>query len=384
MTTHIDRYPLFSFASRAADLLQLFQRWWLAEFHTLLSNRVGRWLLGSQRKALRLKLRSDAVHIVLDGLDQDTSISTQITAKDYSRRALDDFFQNHKLASSGVNITLSLPFNNFFCRTLVLPRAALSRIDEIVVRDMATKTPFHPGEVHHHHSVESSADPAKVVVCQWIVKRKFIDEALSKLQMSIEEIAFVDAENPPQQTQLPLIVLHSSERSRPWYWSSIRMLVLGAIILSAVAVGARIWRQQSTIEDLDLQISAVRTKAQRVGAQVANLEKKRAAIVRVRTEKATSSGLLDVLEGATAVLPPHSWLTELQISQSGGNSASRQITLVGFSEAAASLVGLLAKSAMFEDASLTSPISIDPIEGRERFSIQMKLKNPGAERLEAR
>jgi len=48
--------------------------------------------------------------------------------------------------------------------------------------------------------------------------------------------------------------------------------------------------------------------------------------------------------------------------------------MVGFSSAAASLVGMVDRSALFADASLTAPVTLDPIEGRERLSLQAKLR----------
>jgi general secretion pathway protein L len=48
--------------------------------------------------------------------------------------------------------------------------------------------------------------------------------------------------------------------------------------------------------------------------------------------------------------------------------------MIGFSSAAASLVGLVDRSKLFTDASLTAPVTLDSIEGRERFSLQAKLR----------
>jgi general secretion pathway protein L len=39
-------------------------------------------------------------------------------------------------------------------------------------------------------------------------------------------------------------------------------------------------------------------------------------------------------------------------------------------------VGLVDRSTLFADASLTAPIALDPLEERERFALQAKLKRP--------
>jgi general secretion pathway protein L len=373
MITDLSSSRIIPSTDRLVDLLVSLQGWWLEEFRALLSNRWGRWLLGSRRQTLRLEPDQDGVHLVLRSGDEKPERSTGIGAADYSRNAVDSFLGSHATSLNDIDVTLRLPFDNFFSRKLILPAAVSSNLDGIVLRDMAKKTPFRADDVYHHHLVAPASQSDKIVVWQWIIKRKFVDEALSRLQLNIGDVAFVDAQAPSKQTPSPLIILHRSRQDRPWYWSPLRLLLLSAAILSVVALGARLWRQQSTIGDLDAQIASVRSKAQRVRAQVDNLEKRRAAIIRVRTEKTEIPGLLDVLEQTTAILPLHSWLTEFQFSRPGGGNAAQQVSLIGFSEAAASLVGLFEKSSIFRDAALTSPISIDQVEGRERFSMQMKV-----------
>jgi general secretion pathway protein L len=50
--------------------------------------------------------------------------------------------------------------------------------------------------------------------------------------------------------------------------------------------------------------------------------------------------------------------------------------MTGFSAEAASLVGIIDQSPFFADASLTAPIALEPVEQRERFALQAKLKRP--------
>ena len=358
---------------RLAGALSSLRRWWLEEFQALFANPVGRWLLGPRRQTLRLEPAPDGVKIVWSRGDETPERSRRIDAADYSRSALDDFVGTHKLSPAELDVTLRLPFETFFCRKLILPTAAVSSLDDIVLRDMVKKTPFRAEDVYHHHVVEPASQSDKIVVWQWIIKRRYVDEALQRLQLEIGDVALVDAEAPPHQTPAPLIMLRRSRPGRTWSSNALRLLLVSAAVLAIVAVGARLWRQQSIIDELDAEIVSVRAKAQQVRAQVDTLEKKRAAIVRVRTEKDAIPGLLEVWDQTTAILPLHSWLTELQFSRPGNGSGAQQVSLIGFSEAAASLVGVFEKSSIFRDAALTSPISVDPVEGRERFSMQMKV-----------
>jgi general secretion pathway protein L len=51
--------------------------------------------------------------------------------------------------------------------------------------------------------------------------------------------------------------------------------------------------------------------------------------------------------------------------------------MVGFSNAAADLVGLVDRSPMFVDTSLIAPISLDPIEKKERFALRARVNRLG-------
>jgi general secretion pathway protein L len=149
-------------------------------------------------------------------------------------------------------------------------------------------------------------------------------------------------------------------------------LAVSALLLALLAAGTHYYRQQSMLDALDGKITLARAKAQRVRAAVDGIERSQTVLVRLRTRKSDAPGLLDIWDEATQILPDHSWLTELRVSQISGEAT--QLSMIGFSSAAASLVGLVDRSKLFTDASLTAPVTLDSIEGRERFSLQAKLR----------
>src|SRR3981081_4398225 len=140
MMTNLNLGRIIPSSERLGGVLSSFQRWWLQEFQALFANRFGPWLLGSRRQTLQLEPMLDAVHIVLSGADELPEQSARIDAEDYSRSALDGFLGAKKLLPAEWDVTLRLPFEHFFGRKLTLPTAAISSLDEIVMRDMAKKT----------------------------------------------------------------------------------------------------------------------------------------------------------------------------------------------------------------------------------------------------
>ena len=114
-----------------------------------------------------------------------------------------------------------------------------------------------------------------------------------------------------------------------------------------------------------------------------DLEKKQKILAGLRARKHERPGLIDLWEEATRVLPSHSWVTELRLMEIGGNQ-EQQLVLTGFSATATQLVGMIDRSPLFADVALTAPIALDPIEGRERFALQAKIKKPGLQREASR
>jgi general secretion pathway protein L len=81
------------------------------------------------------------------------------------------------------------------------------------------------------------------------------------------------------------------------------------------------------------------------------------------------------------ILPPHTWLSELRLSETPDG---RQVVMTGFSEAAASLVGLIDRSPLFKEAALVGPVTVDQAERKERFIIQASFGKASKPRTAAR
>ncbi len=105
------------------------------------------------------------------------------------------------------------------------------------------------------------------------------------------------------------------------------------------------------------------------------MRERRDALGRLRLQKSEAPGLIDLWDETTRVLPLHSWLTEFRLTEGAGKREG-QVTMIGFSSAAPSLVGIVDGSRLLSDAALTSPVAFDATEGRERFALQAKVRLP--------
>jgi general secretion pathway protein L len=134
------------------------------------------------------------------------------------------------------------------------------------------------------------------------------------------------------------------------------------------------------LDELQAKVGAATAKAKSVLGAIERRDQQQALLLRLRGKR-DEVGLMDFWEEATRLLPAHTWLSELRLSEASGE---RQVVMMGLSGAAASLIGLLDQSSIFSEASLVGPIAADPAEGRERFIIQAKLKPPASPRAASR
>ncbi|MGA2129855.1 MAG: PilN domain-containing protein, partial [Xanthobacteraceae bacterium] len=343
------------------------------EFLALFPERIAGWLMGGGRVALAVGSEDDRVSLhLLDDNRQTIASQTFDDADDLPAR-IADFLIAHGVAD-GAPIGIRLPCESIFSRRLILPVEAKASLDAVVVQDLLGKTPFRLPAIHHDHAVMPSHGAGRIVVWQWVARRDLVADAAERLGLGIERLSFVDAgvgtdDGPPPRIALRRDATHGAA----WTRTAAIVLACGIVVLGIAAGTGRYLRQQAMIDDLDLQVAVAKPRAKQVRAAIDRLERKQAVLLRLRSQKADRPGLLDAWEEATKILPAHSWLTELRLSETA-NGADQLIAMTGFSDAATSLVGVVDRSPLFADASLTAPVALDPVEQRERFALQARLR----------
>ncbi len=238
---------------------------------------------------------------------------------------------------------------------------------------MKAKTPFQIDDVYQGYVSIRTAGDTKILIRQWIVRRDIVADILSRLGLTPDGISFLTRGDEQASTaRIPVRPTRdaaNSSRVQKVAWT----LIVSMALLAAASAASTCWRQQSQLDRLALEVASSRSKAQKVRSEFDKLEKRQGALVHLRQQRIAKPTLLEILDEATRVLPSHSWLTELHISERSPKQ-EQQVTMTGLSAAASTLVGLVVQSPIFFDASLTAPISIDPVEGRERFVLQAKVR----------
>jgi general secretion pathway protein L len=153
-------------------------------------------------------------------------------------------------------------------------------------------------------------------------------------------------------------------------------LACSAGVLAAAVTALEYQMQQAIIETNDSRIATARVQAQKVRSEFDQVQERQNVLLRLRRQRHDVPGLLDIWEEVSRVLPAHSWLTELRLTELPEKN-EQLVSMNGFSAGATDLVKLIDRSPLLADASLTAPVALDPIEGRERFALQAKVRRPG-------
>jgi general secretion pathway protein L len=374
MAVRLSSISLGAGAARLCDPLRRLGHLWLREFLALFPPAVAQWLVGRGRSSVVLEAEPDAIALRLLDDNRQPLACERVARADFAPASVDRFLQAHKLEREDIAVGVRLPAGQIFSRTLTLPVEALRALDRIVEQDLIGKTPFRRQDIYCDHAATRAA-PDRIVVRQWVARRDIVEDAVAAVGLDLDAVGFVEADAQPDAAASPRIALRPDRDDRGrWVATTATALAGSALVLALVAGGLTYWRQGAALDDLDAQVAGARAKAQHVRNAIDKLEKKQAVLLRLRAHKADQPGLLDAWEEATRILPSHSWLTELRLSEAADKQP--QISMTGFSTAASSLVGIIDQSPFFTDASLTAPIALDPVEQRERFALQAKLKRP--------
>jgi general secretion pathway protein L len=92
----------------------------------------------------------------------------------------------------------------------------------------------------------------------------------------------------------------------------------------------------------------------------------------LRNARRNGPQFADLWEETARILPDSAYVTDFRLSETKPDE--RALDIVGFASSAVGLPALFNKSPLFADAGLTAPITPDPREKREGFSLQTKLE----------
>ena len=362
--------------SSVAQLIRAVAVWWLTQLSELLPENVAKWLTDAGRRnlvvvpddeSIRLLVRDDWGHIHGQAsFSRDADI----------RSAIDHTLKQHGLRRREVSLGLALPSEKFFSREITLPREVGQSLEAVALGDLLHNTPFRQDDICYDYRTAPFGE--RIVVTQTVIRREFVDEALSKIEIEPEELDFLEMHDAaPTEAPFSRLLLRNNPVNGFWLPTAFGALTVTCVALALGAAVLKYRQQQGVLAALNTELPTVREQAHKVRTALQAADQKVAALVELHARKQEGVGLLDLWEELSRVLPDDTWLQELRLSKSGDKPGYR-LTISGFSAAAASLVEALDKSPLLDDAALTAPISLDPLEKRERFIVEATVRRKPA------
>lgn len=352
-----------SYLEEVAESVKGFWQWWTEELAGLMPA-----VLRSQ-----FKVQSKALLIEIDNgicrLKTKTPHGLELLSEFNLDSDLDDneVEQRKTLAGMADQAVLLLPDHYILRKTISLPEATASKLEDVLKFEMDRNTPFKADEVYFSHKVlNRDAAQHKIQVELTIVTRAVLDELLNRLAAQGINIGCVvpasnklaDIDNPalnllPRQGDADHRI-RARRKQQQKFWLLLVLIVL-------VALGG-LYQRYQRVESLTRDIEeprALAMQAKKLRTELEQLQESRRFLF---NRKIAAPSALILLNELTGTLPDNTWLTRLSVKDEA-------VTFQGESTNASALIGLVEESGMFRDVRFSSPVTINPRSQKEHFAI---------------
>lgn len=311
-----------------------------------------RLLLGLDAGQLQLHALDDAGSTLLGVLPlDDDDLLEQL------RRRLDE-------GAGSIPRWLLLDAGQTLRPVLAVPASAEARLREVMLHEIDRQTPFPPDQVSFEPRVLARDAATRQLKVELVVlPTTRLDAALARLGPLAAGLAGVDAvDSGGRRLGVNLLPLPGRAAHRDRARKLNRWLALAAVLALFSAMWLALDNRQAAHAAADARVAATRVQAKAVRHLRNGLKASvdsTSFLARKRSEQPT---MLELLSDLTRRIPDSTALEKVTISDGG-------IVLIGQSQQASALVGLLQGSPLIRRPTLTGSVQTDPRTGKERFTL---------------
>ncbi|QGM96085.1 PilN domain-containing protein [Methylocystis parvus] len=347
-----------------------FAVWYRREFFSLFSSKTVAWLTDRGDRQLILRAGERELRCV----NGQGAPQWSLSADEIAASSLDEALARRGVARHAAKVGLDIDGAAFFVRRFDIPAVALNNLPKLLAADIERKTPFRLADVvYGHTSSKHPASPDKLRVSLWILRRDYIDGAIANAGVDVSDISFIRPINlRAAAEEAPLIALEGAAETSYKFRNLALGLCAATAVFGAIGVGATLWRQSALNEELDAKIQEASARAARVRQIVDRASSESRLLSVLRNARRNAPQFADLWEETARILPDGAFVTDFRLSEPKANE--KTLDIIGFADSAVGLPALFNKSPLFADAGLTAPITPDPREKREGFSLQAKLE----------
>lgn len=327
---------------------------------TLLPSSLRRQLGAGGR---RLLLGLDAGQLQLHALDDAGSTLLGVLPLgdddllDQLRRRLDE-------GASNVPRWLLLDASQTLRPVLAVPASAEARLREVMLHEIDRQTPFPPDQVSFEPRVLARDAASRQLKVELVVlPTTRLEASLARLGPLAAGLAGVDAVDA-QGHRLGVNLLPTPGRAarRDRARQLNRWLALGAVLALFWAMWLALGNRQQAYAQADARVAATRVQAKNVRRLRNELKASVDSTTFLARKRSAQPTMLELMADLTRRIPDSTALEKVTISEGG-------IVLIGQSQQASALVGLLQDSPLIRRPTLTGSVQTDPRTGKERFTL---------------
>jgi len=347
-------------------------------FQSSIPDNIIHWLENTNTLCLKITLNENPEELIFSISDQrkhtDKFIGAYLVSEKLPLTFTDKinlYAQQHALNK----IVLDVNEKYFFIREFLIPKSAKNHLDRLSIIEIEQKTPFNLDDIYFAQFQDQKYNASdKLKICQLIIRKDILKSLLDKYSLIIDNIDIIrPVINSANFNKTPEIILEKKAAHPGKVNFAIKTILLASLIFLISGFMALYVKQQRTTDELAEKILFLSAKAAKVREMADHASTEERLLLAVRHQKSTKILLVDVIAEITKSLPDSSYLTEIHLREKG--SEQRIIDLAGFADVAVKLPALFDKSSILRDATLTAPITADPNEKKELFSIQAKIKD---------
>lgn len=340
--------------------------WWRGELQGLVPGRVRR-LLADTEAGVVLAQVEDGFQVLTEPPSRARNGAPETMPRAQALAALAEMAASRRMRSVGIR----LPLGQVFERRVELPRAGREDLRRMLEFDLERATPFRAGDVYTASLQAGEAGTrGRQRMRQLVVKREAVDPLVADVRAAGLEPAYVDCWHGAPASGLAVNFLEAGAPAHSGLARHVtlpRMLGILVLALAGLAGALELSRYETALAEISARTAQVRTKAVAVRKTVAQTDAAVAALEGLQEMKLKQVPAVAIVEELSRILPDSVWLAELRIEDG-------VVNIAGLAKSGAALPSLFVDSALFTDAALTAPVTLDPRQDKERFSLRIRLK----------
>ncbi len=350
----------FNYVAPLQRQLEAFWTWWITELTSLLPPNLQSAL--SQRDQRDFVEFDDDAFIVRRGTMSGNRKLSRVPLTVTERSDID-------MPADAKETMLLLPADKVLVKAMTLPLAAEENLREVLSFEMDRQTPFAADQVYYDCIVTSRNTKRKTLSVDLVLApRTVVDELLDELANSGLRADILSTRDSSGTAMLPINLLPRRKRSNRN--TAVRRLnatlVVMTVLLFITAITLPVLKKQQVLRELEPQLIAAVAQAESANElrqQVARLVAGSGHLVR---KKQTGLSVLRTINELTRILPDHTWINRLDISET-------EVQLQGQSSSSAMLISLLEGSPVLKSVRFRSPVIRIPSTGQERFHLSAEI-----------